>query len=106
MPVGAEQVKSEIAAVAVRHGRENVFAVMRSLEHNLGNSREVFADRIRVLSIGRPELMKINLLIKIQVGVRPFTFARKACVINAGAIRIPRGAPTGGRKLHMGDCVR
>ena len=50
--------------------------------------------------------MKINLLIKIQVGVRFLAFARKARVINPGAVRVPGRAAAGGRILHVRDRIR
>ena len=57
----------EIAAITVLDRRDDVFAVVRSLQLDLGDARKVFADRISVLAVGRPEFVKINLLIKIQV---------------------------------------
>ena len=49
--------------------------------------------------------MKINLLIKIQVGVGPLAFAWKPRVINSSAVRIPGRAAAGGWILHMRDRV-
>ncbi len=105
LAVRAEQVKSEIAAVTIGHGRDHIFAVVRSFENDLGDARKIFADRVCVFAVGRSEFMKINLLIKIQVSVWPLAFARKARVINAGAIRIPGRASAGGRILHMRDRI-
>ena len=41
LPIRAEQVKGEIAAVTIRHGRDNVFSVTRSFEHDLGDARSI-----------------------------------------------------------------
>ncbi len=84
-----KQIMREVPAIAVRYSRENVFAVAGSCEGDLRDSCEVFANRICVLCVGRAELMKVNLLIKIQISVRPLTFPGKTRVINAGAICVP-----------------
>ena len=96
----------EIPAIAVRYRRENVFAVTGSCERDLGDSWEVFPDRIGVLCVGRAELMKINLLIKIQISIRPLAFAGKARVINAGPIRVPSRAAACRGILDMRNRVR
>jgi len=70
----------EIAAIAVRDGSENVFSIVGRFELDLGDAGEVFADRINVLGIGRPDFMKINLLIKIQVRIWSFAFAGESRV--------------------------
>ena len=50
--------------------------------------------------------MKINLLIKIQVGFGPLTLSWKTRVINSGAVRVPGRAATRRRILHVGNHVR
>src|SRR5205823_3193161 len=84
-----KQIMREVTAIAVRYSRKNVFAVAGTCERYLCDSWEVFANRIRVLCVGRAELMKVNLLIKIQISIRPLAFSGKPCVINPGAIRVP-----------------
>src|SRR5439155_6454268 len=84
-----EQIMREIPAIAVRYSRENVFAVAGRGEGDLRDSWEVFADRILVLCAGRAELMKVNLLIKIEISIWPLAFPGKLCVKNPGAIRVP-----------------
>jgi hypothetical protein len=82
----------EVSAIAVRYSRKNVFAIAGSCERDLRDAREFFANRILVLCFGRAEFMKVNLLIKIQIGIWPLAFPGKACVKNPGAIGIPSRA--------------
>ena len=96
----------EVAAIAVRHGGEEIFAVARRLKSDLGDSRKVFADRIRIVGVRRAELVEINLLIKIQISIGPLAFPGKTRVINAGTIGIPRRAATCGWVLNMRDSIR
>ena len=91
----------EIAAIAVGHGGENVFSIARSFELDLGDAGKVFADGIGVLGIGRPDFMKINLLIKIQVRIWSLALTGKSRVINSGSVRVPSRAPAGGGILHV-----
>src|SRR6266446_4007487 len=77
----------EIPAITIRHRRENVFSVGRCLERDLCDTWKVCADRIRVLGVRRTEFVKINLLIEIQISLRPLTFPGKARVINSAAIQ-------------------
>ena len=95
----------EIASVAVRDGGENVFPIARSLEVDLGNAREILSDRIDILGIVSPEFVKIDLLIKIQVGLRPFAFARESGVINSAPVCVPRRAATSRWILHVRDRI-
>src|SRR5207244_5765874 len=92
--------------IAVRHGREDVFAVARRLKSDLSNSRKVFADRIRVVGVTSSEFMEINLLIKIQIGIGALTFPGKSRIINAGATGIPCGAAACGWVLYMRNSIR
>ena len=96
----------EVPAIAIGYSRENVFAVAGSCEGDLCDSWEVFADRILVLCIGRAELMKVNLLIKIQISIRPLAFPGKPCVKNPGAIRVPSRAAACRGILDMRNRVR
>ena len=96
----------KVPAIAVRDGRQNVFAVARGFESDLCNSWKVFADRIGVLRVGRSNFVKVNLLIKIQISVGPLAFARKARVINARSISIPSRAPSCCGILNMRNPVR
>src|SRR5207247_3187548 len=84
-----EQIMREIPAVAVRYSRENVFAVAGCGEGDLRYSWKVFADRILVLCVGGAELMKVNLLIKIEISIWQLVFPGKPCVKHPGAIRVP-----------------
>src|SRR6476660_7710471 len=70
-----KQIMREIPAIAVRYSRENVFAVAGSCEGDLRDSWEVFANRICVLCVGRAELMQVNLLIKIEISIRPLALS-------------------------------
>src|SRR5437773_10062855 len=83
----------ELPAIAVRYSCENVFAVAGSSEGDLRDLWEVFANRICVLCVGRAELMKVNLLIKIQISIRPLAFPGKPCVENPGAIAFQAALP-------------
>src|SRR5947208_10802647 len=94
----------EITAITVRNGSENIFSIMGRFEFDLSDAGKV-PDRIGVLGIGRPDFMKINLLIKIQVRIWSFTFARKPRVINSGPVGVPSCAATGGGILHVRDCI-
>src|SRR5882724_8688016 len=101
-----EQVMRKIAAIAIRDGGKNVSAVARTFQNDLGDSRKVFSDRVRILGVGRAELVKINLLIKVQVRLGPLTFSGKPCVINPGAVGVPCCAATRSRILDVGNRVR
>ena len=68
LPGGAiwpQQVVGEIAAIAVRNGRQNGFTVARSLERDLGDPRKIFAHRVGVARLRCSEFVKINLLIEV-----------------------------------------
>src|SRR4029077_12972196 len=109
LPPGAvwpEQVMRKIAAIAIRNGRENVSAVARTFQNDLCNSRKVFSDGVRILGVGRAELVKIDLLIKVQVGFGPLTFSGKPCVIDPGAVGLPCCTAARCRILDVGDRVR
>src|SRR5206468_1284675 len=62
-----EQIMREVPAIAVRYRRENMFAVVGCREGDLRDSWEVFSDRILVLCVRGAELVKVNLLIKIEI---------------------------------------
>ena len=91
----------KIAAIAVRDGSENVFSIVGRFELDLGDAGKIFADGIDVLGIGRPDFMKVNLLIKIQVRIWSSAFAGKSRVINSRSIGVPGGAAAGGGILHV-----
>ena len=95
----------EIPAVTIGHGGEDVVALLRGLESDLGDAREFFSQRVSVLRAGSADLVEINLLIKIQVRVRALPFTRETRVEKAGAIRFPGGASTGRRILHVLDRI-
>jgi len=96
----------EVPAIAVRYSRENVFAVAGYREGDLRDSWKVLADRILVLCFGRAELMKVNLLIKIQISIWPLALPRKPCVKNPRAVRIPSCTAACCGVLNMRDRVR
>src|SRR4029453_15237684 len=96
----------KIAAIAIRNGRENVSAVARAFQNDLCDPRKVFSDGEGILRVSRPELVKIDLLIKVQVSFGPLTFSGKACVIDSGAVGVPCCASARRRILYMGDTVR
>src|SRR6266487_6112552 len=96
----------EVAAIAVRHGGEEIFAVARRLKSDLGDSRKVFADRIRIVGVRRAELVKINLLIKIQISIGPLAFPGKTRVIDSRSIGVPSRAATRSGILDMCNGVR
>ena len=96
----------KVPAIAVRDGRQNVFAVGRGFESDLCNSWKVFADRIGVLRVGRSDFVKVNLLIKIQISIGPLAFPRKTGVINARSISILGRAPSCGGILNVRNRVR
>src|SRR4029077_7772555 len=96
----------KIAAIAIRYGRENVSTVTRAFQNDLCDPRKVLSDGIRILRVTRAELVKIDLLIKVQVGFRPLTRSGKTCVINSGAVGVPCCAAARRRILDMGDSIR
>src|SRR6185369_1537125 len=61
---------------------------------------------ISVLLGGRAEFVKINLLIKTEVSVRPLALARVARIKQTGAIAIPGRAAAPSRELHARDRIR
>ena len=56
--------------------------------------------------VRRAELVKIDLLIKVQVSFGPLTCSGKACVINSGTVGVPCCAAARRRILDMGDSIR
>ena len=80
-------------------------AVARTFQNDLCDSRKVFSDGVRILGVGRAELVKINLLIKVQVRFGPLTFSGKPCVINPGAVGVPCCAAARSRILHVRNRV-
>src|SRR6185436_7548712 len=93
-------------AITVRYSRENIFAIVGGREADLRDSWKVFADRIGVIGVGRAEFMKVNLLIKIEIGIRPLAFPGKPCVKNTGAIPVPSCTATSRGILDMCNGVR
>ena len=79
----------KIAAIAIRDRGKNVSAVARTFQNDLGDSRKVFSDGVRILGVGRAEFVKINLLIKVQVRFGPLTFSGKPSVIDPSAVGVP-----------------
>ena len=96
----------KIAAIAICDGRENVSAVARAFQNDLCDPRKVFSDGVRILRVRRAELVKIDLLIKVQVSFGPLTFSGKTCVINPGTVGLPCCAATRSRILDMSDSIR
>src|SRR4030095_741039 len=95
----------EIAAIAIRHRGEDIFAVAQSFERDLCDSGKVFANRISILAVSRAEFVKINLLIKIQIRFGPLTLPWETRVINSPAVGIPSRTASRCRILHVCDGV-
>src|ERR1700724_130148 len=96
----------KIPAVPIRNRSENVSAVARAFQNDLCDPRKVFSDRVRILRLWGTELVKIDLLIKVQISFGPLTGPGKVCVIDSGAVGVPCGAAARCRILDMGDGIR
>ena len=101
----AAQIMREVPAVAIGHAGEDGLAVFARVQFDLRDAREVLPGFIPVLVRRRAELVKINLLEKVQVRRRPFARVRIARVINAAPVRVPRHAPAAGGILHARNHV-
>ena len=95
-----------VTAVAVGDRGQKPVTVLARGEVNLRNARKAPAQFTGVGADRRAEFMKPDLLVKTRITFRPFAGPRIACVKNARAIGIPRGAPAAGRKLDAGNEVR
>ncbi len=84
-----------LAAIAVAHRRENVAAVPGRLQEDLGDAREILADRVGVGVHWRAQFVKINLLEKIKIRGGAFAGSGVTRVIKTGAIWIPCDAASG-----------
>ena len=91
---------SELAAVSVGHGGQEILSVFRSPKLYFGDSREILADRIRVLAGGCAQLVKIDLLIEIHVFFGPLVAARIPRVVEARTVRVPRHAAARRSPIH------
>src|SRR5881394_2275600 len=96
----------KITSIAIRDGRENISAVAGAFQNDLCDPRKIFPDRVGILGVGRAQLMKIDMLIKVQVSFGPLTCSGKTRVIDSGAVGVPCCAAARRRILDMGDTVR
>src|SRR5262249_42005772 len=97
LAVGAAKIMRELSTVAVLDGDEKPFAIVGALQLRLGDSRKLFAENINILFVRRAKLVKVNLLIKLQIFLRPLTGRRIARVEEPRAVAVPgRVAPRGG----------
>src|SRR6266853_1447570 len=73
----------------------------------IGRGNDLLDDRFPSRhDLSRAEFMKINLLIKIQIGFGPLTLSWKTRVIDSSAVRVPGRAATRCGILHVGNHVR
>ena len=96
----------ELAAIAVRHAREQVFPVLARLQFDLRDARKIFAQFVGVLLRRCAKLVEINLLEEMLVRGGPFLGRGIARVENPGAVRVPRRAAAARRILHARNFVR
>ena len=101
-----EQVMRKVAAIAIRNGRENVTAITRTFQNDLCDPRKISSDGVGIFRIRRAQLVKIDLLKKVQVSLGPFTVPWEPSVIDSGSVGVPCGAATRRRVLDMGDRIR
>ena len=79
-PGGVAQVMGEVAAVAVGDRGQEPLAVLARGEFNLRDARKIAAQLIRVGADRRAEFVKPDLLVKMQVALRPLAgVADNAC---------------------------
>ena len=95
----------ELAAVAIRHRGQEPPAIMRNGQMNLRDARKFTAGGVGVFALRSAELVEINLLKEVQVGLGALALVGIAGVENRCAVRRPRGTAAAGGILHAGDAV-
>src|SRR5262249_48684413 len=100
-PLVVGRVERELAAVAVRHDREDGLSVVARPELDLGDARKVLSEDVRVCR--RAELVEEDLLEEIEILLRALALARVARVPEAGPVRVPRDAAAGGSAVDARD---
>ena len=98
-------VVGELAAIAIRHRRQQPPAIMRSGQMNLRDARKIAAGGVGIFALRCPELVKINLLEEVQVGLGSLALVGIASIENPCAVGRPRCAAAAGGVLHTDDAV-
>src|SRR5262249_13136028 len=94
-----------LAAVAVVHGDQHEAAVVARPGDRLGNLRRVLADLVGV-GVGRgAECVEVELLVEVEVGLRPLAGPRVTRVVKAAAVGVPGDAAAGGAAVDARDHV-
>src|SRR5713101_1588325 len=65
------QIMGKVAAIAVGHGGQGPLAVVAGFQFDFSDAREVLADFIFVVSGRRAESMKPDLLVEVDIRLRP-----------------------------------
>ena len=76
------QVVGKIAAVTIRHGCQKPLAIFPGIEPDFRDAGKILADNIFVLGRRRAEFVKPNLLVEIEVHLRPLALVRVTGVEN------------------------
>jgi hypothetical protein len=106
--LGFAEVMRELAAIAIRHGGEQPAAIIRGVQLDLGDAWKVFSGGVFIAADGCAELVKIDLLVEVQIGLGALACVRIARVEDAFAVRRPcraaaAGRPRGGYVLDRAD---
>src|SRR5207244_8764669 len=80
---------------SVGHRGQHVPAIFGTGQLNLGNAREVLSERIGILLGLHTEPVQVDLLVKIQIGVRALAASRIARVVESRVIRVPGDGAAG-----------
>ena len=93
LPGGIAHVERDLAAVAVAHLGQQVFAIAIAFQRNLGNAREVAADDKAIRADRRAELVEPHGLVEVAVSRRTLAFLWIARVVEAAANWRPLALP-------------
>src|SRR5690349_7901497 len=97
-------VMRDFAAVAVVDGREVIASIGGRRCEDLGDARKVFPQRIAVRAVGRAKFVEVQLLVEMDIRVRPLAGVRVARVVKP-AVAAPGHAAEGGGKLKVRDGI-
>src|SRR5690348_419618 len=95
----------KVSPIPVGNGRENPRTIFAFFERDFSNPRQVLPKFKFILRVWRAKFVIPDLLVKINVFLRPFALVRITSVENSGAVVSPCRAPATGRILDTWDCV-
>jgi len=99
----SSQIVRKLPTVAVLYRRQQRPRLVVQFELNFGDAREIFADFVAVVCGGSPQLVKIDLLEKVEICGRAFAGARVPRVEKPAGVGQPGQVAPGRPRVDAGD---